>query len=64
LRHSPNAIPTVFVVITDPLGQGLVNNTAHPGGNMTGFSDYDSPIASKWVGLLKQIKPGLASVAL
>jgi putative tryptophan/tyrosine transport system substrate-binding protein len=63
LRRLPNAIPTVFIMITDPLGQGFVNNLAHPGGNMTGFSDYDPPIASKWVELLKQIKPSLASVA-
>ena len=64
LRRSLNAIPTVFIMITDPLGQGFVNNLAHPGGNMTGFSDYDPPIASKWVELLKHIKPSLASVAL
>jgi len=64
LRRLPNAIPTVFIMITDPLAQGFVNNIAHPGGNMTGFSDYDPPIASKWVELLKQIKPSLASVAL
>jgi putative ABC transport system substrate-binding protein len=64
LRRSPNTIPAVFIMITDPLGQGFVNNLAHPGGNMTGFSDYDPPIASKWVELLKQIKPSLAGVAL
>jgi putative ABC transport system substrate-binding protein len=64
LRRSTNTIPTVFIMITDPLGQGFVNNLAHPGGNMTGFSDYDPPIASKWVELLKQIKPTIASVAL
>src|ERR1700751_5100146 len=64
LRRSPNAIPTVFIMITDPLGQGFVKNLAHPGGNMTGFSDYDPPIASKWLELLKQIKPSRASVAL
>ena len=61
LRH---AIPTAFVMITDPLGQGFVNNLAHPAGHMTGFSDYDPPIASKWVELLKQIKPAIASVSL
>ena len=64
LRRSANTIPTVFIMITDPLGQGFVNNLAHPGGNMTGFSDYDPPIAGKWVGLLKQIKPAIARVAL
>jgi putative ABC transport system substrate-binding protein len=64
LRRSNNTIPTVFIMITDPLGQGFVNNLAHPGGNMTGFSDYDPPIAGKWVELLKQIKPTIASVAL
>src|SRR5262249_28877437 len=51
-------------MITDPLGQGFVGTLAHPGGNMTGFSDYDPPIAGKWVELLKQIKPTIARVAL
>jgi ABC-type uncharacterized transport system substrate-binding protein len=64
LRRSTSTIPTVFIMITDPLGQGFVNNLAHPGGNMTGFSDYDPPIAGKWVELLKQIKPTIARVAL
>jgi putative ABC transport system substrate-binding protein len=64
LRRLTNTIPTVFLVITDPLGQGFIHNLAHPGGNMTGFSDYDPPIAGKWVGLLKQIKPAIGSVAL
>ena len=62
LRRSDNAIPTVFVMITDPLGQGFVNNLAHPAGHMIGFSDYDPPIASKWVELLKQIKQAIASI--
>jgi len=64
LRRSTNTIPTVFIMITDPLGQGFVGTLAHPGGNMTGFSDYDPPIAGKWVELLKQIKPTIARVAL
>jgi ABC transporter substrate binding protein len=64
LRRSTSTIPTVFIMITDPLGQGFVNNLAHPGGNMTGFSDYEPLIAGKWVELLKQIKPTIARVAL
>lgn len=64
LQRSTNTIPTVFIMITDPLGQGFVTNLAHPGGNMTGFSDYDPPIAGKWVELLKQIKPAITRVAL
>jgi putative ABC transport system substrate-binding protein len=46
LRRSTNTIPTVFVMITDPLGQGFVNNLAHPGGNMTGFTDSRRCIAT------------------
>jgi putative tryptophan/tyrosine transport system substrate-binding protein len=64
LRRSTNAIPTVFIMVTDPLGQGFVASLAHPGGNVTGFSDYDPPIAGKWVELLKQIKPSITRIAL
>jgi putative ABC transport system substrate-binding protein len=57
-------IPIVFVVVTDPVGQGFVSSLSRPGGNVTGFSNYDAPMAGKWLGLLKQLAPGMDRAAL
>ena len=53
----------VFVNVTDPLGSGLVESLAHPGGNITGFSNYDSELATKWVATLKEIDRRIERVA-
>jgi putative ABC transport system substrate-binding protein len=50
-------IPVVFVQVADPVGSGFVTSYAHPGGNITGFTDYDPSIAAKWLELLKEIAP-------
>src|SRR6516162_185722 len=42
LRQAASTIPIVFVSVTDPVGSGLVVNLAHPGGNITGFSNYET----------------------
>jgi putative ABC transport system substrate-binding protein len=49
---------------TDPVGQGFVTSLAHPGGNITGFTDFDHTMGSKWLELLKEIAPGIARVAV
>ena len=54
-------IPIVFVQITDPLGQGLVTSLARPGGNVTGFSNFEALIGGKWLQLLKEIAPQVSS---
>jgi putative tryptophan/tyrosine transport system substrate-binding protein len=64
LKRQTNSIPIVFVIVTDPVSQGFVTSLAHPGGNVTGFSDYDPPIAGKWVQMLTQITPPVAHVAV
>jgi putative ABC transport system substrate-binding protein len=64
LRRHTTTIPTIFVVVTDPVGQGLVESLAHPGGNITGFTDFDPPMASKWLGMLAQITPTPTHVAV
>jgi putative ABC transport system substrate-binding protein len=63
LRQGPT-MPIVFVLVSDPVTQGFVSNMAHPGGNVTGFSNYEFSIGGKWIDLLKQIAPGLAHVAI
>ncbi|HZK91519.1 MAG TPA: ABC transporter substrate-binding protein [Stellaceae bacterium] len=64
LRRLTNTIPIVFVVVTDPVGQGFVKSLAQPGGNITGFNNYDSPMAGKWLGMLTQIIPPVTRVAV
>ncbi len=63
LRQAPT-MPIVFVLVSDPVVQGFVSNLARPGGNITGFANYEFSIGGKWIGLLKQIAPSLAHVAL
>jgi len=62
LRQRTNTIPIVFAVVTDPVSQGFVKNLAHPGGNITGFTDYDGPLAGKWLEMLTQVTPKIARV--
>jgi ABC-type uncharacterized transport system substrate-binding protein len=57
LRRRTTTIPIVFAVVTDPVSQGFVQNLAHPGGNLTGFTDYDGPLAGKWLEMLTQVTP-------
>ncbi len=64
LQHATQSIPIVFVEVSDPIAQGFVPNLTHPGGNITGFSAYDSTIGAKWLDLLKQIAPGLMRVSI
>jgi len=63
LRRRTSTIPIVFANITDPVGQGFVASLAHPGGNITGFSNYDPLMAGKWLGMLTQLTPPVAHAA-
>ena len=62
LRRRTAMIPIVFAVVTDPVSQGFVQNLAHPGGNITGFTDYDGPLAGKWLEMLTQVTPKVSRV--
>jgi putative ABC transport system substrate-binding protein len=64
IRQATSTVPVVFVQVSDPVAQGLVPSLTHPGGNVTGFSQYEFSIAGKWLDLLKQVAPGLARVAV
>jgi putative ABC transport system substrate-binding protein len=55
-------IPIVFVSISDPIGEGFVASFARPGGNVTGFTNFDSTMTGKWVELLKDIAPEITRV--
>jgi putative tryptophan/tyrosine transport system substrate-binding protein len=56
-------IPIIFVSISDPIGEGFVASFARPGGNVTGFTNFESSMTGKWVELLKDIAPELTRVA-
>jgi putative ABC transport system substrate-binding protein len=64
LRRITTTIPVVFTMVTDPIGQGFVENLARPGGNITGFSDFNALMASKWLEMLTQVAPPVARVAV
>src|SRR5262245_29315612 len=55
-------IPIVFVSISDPIGEGFVASFARPGGNVTGFTNFDSSMTGKWVELLKEIAPQITRI--
>ena len=64
LLKSTNSIPIVFVAVVDPVGAGYVESLARPGGNATGFINFEYEIGTKWLGLLKQISPSVTHVAV
>jgi len=62
LLSRTRTIPIVFAQVPDPVGSGYVESLAHPGGNVTGFTQFDFSIAAKWLELLKMIAPSLTRV--
>jgi ABC-type uncharacterized transport system substrate-binding protein len=64
LLRATRTIPVVFVVVPDPVGAGFVNSLARPGGNATGFIQFEYGISGKWLELLKQIAPGVTRAAI
>jgi putative tryptophan/tyrosine transport system substrate-binding protein len=64
LRKETTTIPIVFAQISDPIGAGFIANLARPGGNITGFSNFEASIGSKWIELLKEIAPDVMRGAL
>jgi putative ABC transport system substrate-binding protein len=63
LRRATQTIPIVFTTVSDPVGGGFVANLAHPGGNITGFQNFETAIGGKWLEVLKEIAPKVRRVA-
>jgi putative tryptophan/tyrosine transport system substrate-binding protein len=57
-------LPIVFFGVADPVGNGIVSNLTRPGGNVTGFTTFESSLAGKWVQLLKELDPQIRRVAI
>jgi putative ABC transport system substrate-binding protein len=64
LQQATHTIPIVFVVVTDPVGRGLVASLAHPGGNITGFAAAEFGLSVKWLQLLKELAPDVTRAAI
>src|SRR5262245_35971663 len=64
LLEVTRTVPMVFTLGVDPVGAGVVDSLARPGGNVTGFMGWEFSIAGKWLELLKQIAPGVTRVAV
>jgi putative ABC transport system substrate-binding protein len=63
-RQATRTIPTIFVNVTDPVGQGFVESLARPGGNATGFTLYEFSMGAKWLEILRELVPSVKKVEL
>jgi putative ABC transport system substrate-binding protein len=64
LLRETRTIPIVFTNLSDPVETGLVTNLSRPGGNITGFTAFEYPMAGKWLEILKQVAPHITRAAL
>jgi len=64
LLQATRTVPIVFTIVPDPVGAGFVDSLARPGGNATGFAQFEFGLTSKWLELLKEIAPGVTRVAV
>ena len=64
LLQETRTVPIVFVNVADPVGGSFVNSLSRPGGNATGFMQFEYSLSAKWLELLKQIVPGVTRAAV
>ena len=64
LQRLTKTIPIVFVTVVDAVGAGMVESLSQPGGNATGFSDFEYGLSAKWLELLREIVPRATRVAV
>jgi putative tryptophan/tyrosine transport system substrate-binding protein len=64
IQQATRTIPIVFTNVADPVGAGIVQSLARPGGNATGFTNFEYSMSGKWVELLKQIAPHVRRAAV
>jgi putative ABC transport system substrate-binding protein len=64
LLEATRTVPIVFVTVIDPVGAGFVASLARPGGNATGFTNYEYSMSGKWLELLKEVAPGVTRAAV
>jgi putative ABC transport system substrate-binding protein len=64
LLQQTRSVPIVFVIVSDPVGDGFVESMARPGRNATGFTNVEASLAGKWLELLKEISPKISQAAV
>ena len=64
LLRVTRTVPIVFVIVPDPVGSGFVARLSRPGGNATGFVQFEYSLSGKWLEILKQIAPSVTRVAV
>jgi putative ABC transport system substrate-binding protein len=64
LLQATRTVPIVFTALSDPVAAGFVDSLARPGGNATGFMNFEFSLSGKWLELLKQIAPDVTRVAV
>jgi putative ABC transport system substrate-binding protein len=64
LLQVTSTVPVVFALIVDPVGAGFVDSLSQPGGNATGFMQFEYSLCGKWLELLKEIAPGVTRAAI
>jgi putative tryptophan/tyrosine transport system substrate-binding protein len=64
LQQATRTVPIIFTFATDPVGSGFVESLARPGGNTTGFMQFEYSLSGKWLELLKEIAPGTTRAAV
>jgi len=62
--QATRSIPIVFTTVADPVGAGYIESLAHPGGNITGFINFEYSIGGKWLELLKELAPHVTRVGV
>jgi ABC-type uncharacterized transport system substrate-binding protein len=63
LLQETQTIPIVFTLVSDSVGSGFVPSLAHPGGNITGFHNFEPELSGKWLQILKEVAPEVRRVA-
>jgi putative ABC transport system substrate-binding protein len=64
LQRLTSTIPIVFAQVSDPVGSGFVAGIARPGGNITGFQNFEATMGGKWLGVLKEAAPNMSRAAV
>ena len=62
LRAEASDIPTVFAMVSDPIGMHYVKSFSRPGGNATGFTPFEPSLGGKWVSLIKEAAPNVDNI--
>ena len=64
LQRATRTVPIVFAIVSDPVASGFVQSLARPGGNTTGFMQFEFGLSGKWLELLKQVAPDVTGAAV